>query len=58
MNPLLSSSAMKLASINSSGLWREYPAGLRHVVVGRFQTFGDRIGRGDEILLEDVVRAF
>ena len=33
-------------------------AGLRHVVVGRFQTFGDRIGRGDEILLENIVRAF
>ena len=33
-------------------------ASLGDVVVGRFQAFGDRIRRGDEILLENIVRAF
>ena len=31
---------------------------LGDVIVGRFQTFGDRVGRSDEILLEDSIRAF
>ena len=47
---------MKLASTNSSGfVVANVGTGLRNVVVGRFETFRDRIRSWDKVLFEDIV---